>query len=249
MPIHDWTRVDAGIFHAFHHGWISAISDALNDGLLPPDYYALPEQHAAGFGPDVLALQSPVERKNGLEGSDVSTGGPGVLLARKPALTPTVETDMEFYRRKQDVVTVRHVSGDRVVAMVEIISQGNKSTRHAFRSLIEKAAQLLDQRIHLLLIDLFPPGSRDPLGLHAALWEEVAGREATAPPVKPLTNVSYESSLTVKAYLREIGLGDLLPEVPLFLEPETCVMIPLESTYQIAFKSMPKRWREVLEAQ
>ena len=22
MPIHDWTRVDAGIFHAFHHGWI-----------------------------------------------------------------------------------------------------------------------------------------------------------------------------------------------------------------------------------
>ena len=26
MPIHDWTRVDAGIFHAFHHGWIEEIA-------------------------------------------------------------------------------------------------------------------------------------------------------------------------------------------------------------------------------
>src|SRR5581483_8630143 len=46
MPIHDWTRVDAGIFHAFHHEWITEIGRALNRGLLPPDYYALPEQQA-----------------------------------------------------------------------------------------------------------------------------------------------------------------------------------------------------------
>src|SRR3954447_8617745 len=42
MPIHDWTRVDAGIFHAFHHGWIEELSRRLNRGLLPEDYYALP---------------------------------------------------------------------------------------------------------------------------------------------------------------------------------------------------------------
>ena len=35
MPMHDWTKVEAGIFHAFHHRWISAISDALNQGSLP----------------------------------------------------------------------------------------------------------------------------------------------------------------------------------------------------------------------
>jgi hypothetical protein len=23
MPMHDWTLVEAGIFHAFHHRWIS----------------------------------------------------------------------------------------------------------------------------------------------------------------------------------------------------------------------------------
>jgi hypothetical protein len=23
MPIHDWSRVEAGVFHAFHHDWIT----------------------------------------------------------------------------------------------------------------------------------------------------------------------------------------------------------------------------------
>ena len=57
MPIHDWTRVEAGIFHDFHHAWIEEVKRALNAGVLPDDYYALAEQHAAGFGPDVLTLQ------------------------------------------------------------------------------------------------------------------------------------------------------------------------------------------------
>ena len=49
MPMHDWNKVEAGIFHAFHHEWISEISRELNKSLLPKDYYALPEQVAAGF--------------------------------------------------------------------------------------------------------------------------------------------------------------------------------------------------------
>src|SRR5271168_316512 len=60
MPIHDWTRVDAGIFHDFHHAWIEEIKRALNRGLLPPDHYALAEQIAGGLGPDVLTLQRPL---------------------------------------------------------------------------------------------------------------------------------------------------------------------------------------------
>jgi hypothetical protein len=56
MPMHDWTRVDAGIYDDFHHEWISETKRTLNRGLLPPDYYALAEQVAAGFGPDVLTL-------------------------------------------------------------------------------------------------------------------------------------------------------------------------------------------------
>lgn len=41
MPVHDWTRVEAGIFHDFHTVWIGQIRNALNEGLLPAGYYAL----------------------------------------------------------------------------------------------------------------------------------------------------------------------------------------------------------------
>ena len=32
MPVHDWTRVSAGTFHAFHNAWITHIQEMLNDG-------------------------------------------------------------------------------------------------------------------------------------------------------------------------------------------------------------------------
>ena len=30
MPIHDWSRVDAGVFHDFHLAWVVEIANALN---------------------------------------------------------------------------------------------------------------------------------------------------------------------------------------------------------------------------
>jgi hypothetical protein len=57
MPVHDWTRVEAGIFHHFHNEWMPAICNTLNDGLLPEGFYALIEQHAGSYIADVLTLQ------------------------------------------------------------------------------------------------------------------------------------------------------------------------------------------------
>jgi hypothetical protein len=248
MPIHDWTRVDAGIFHAMHHGWIEEISRALNRGLLPPEYYALPEQHAAGFGPDVLTLE--LDRDNDETEAEatgaISGGGAGVLVA--PKLPPSAETDMAFYRRKQKSVTVRHVSGDRIVAMVEVVSPGNKASRNALRAFVTKAAELLDKQIHLLIIDLHPPGRRDPQGIHGEIWEEIAGEEYTGLKDKPLTLAAYESGLSVRAYVVHVAVGDALVDMPLFLEPGQAVTVPLESTYQAAFAGFPRRWQRVLEA-
>lgn len=57
MPIHDWTRVDAGLFHAFDQSWITRLCDALNEGRLPEDYFALAEQSIGRPIPDVLTLE------------------------------------------------------------------------------------------------------------------------------------------------------------------------------------------------
>src|SRR5437870_1158495 len=107
MPMHDWTRVEAGIYHAFHHSWIEEIGRTLNRGLLPPDYYALPEQQAAGFGPDILTLQSR-ERRDDITG--------GVVTRTRPTTTYRAESPAGFYRRKKSTIVVRHVSGDQIIA-------------------------------------------------------------------------------------------------------------------------------------
>jgi len=35
MPIHDWSRVDTGIFHDFHHAWIEEIKRFSTAGFFP----------------------------------------------------------------------------------------------------------------------------------------------------------------------------------------------------------------------
>lgn len=244
MPVHDWTRVDAGIFHAFHHQWISEISRALNRGLLPAEYYALPEQQAAGFGPDILTLHGPPPADGGAK--QPGDGSAGLLLA-PPRVRFTAEAATEFFRRKKSSIVVRHVSGDRMVAVLEILSPGNKASQHAFRALINKACELLEYKIHLLILDVFPPTKRDPNGVHAALWEEIAGETFTPPPDKPLTLVAYESGTTVKAHIEPAAVGDVLKDMPLFLEPGGHILVPLEATYAEAFASVPLRWQRVLD--
>jgi hypothetical protein len=242
--MHDWTIVEAGIFHAFHHCWIFAISDVLNARLLPKDYYALPEQIGAGVIPDVLTLQDD------RPASEHESGAGGVALApmlkTRPQTRFTAETDAEVYRRKKKAIVIRHVSGDRIVAVVEIVSPGNKVGK-AFDAFVDKAYELLEKRIHLLIIDPFPPGARDPNGIHAAIWEALAGKSFELPSDKRLTLVSYECDLTTRAYAEVVAVGDSLPDMPVYLMPDRYVMVPLEATYQTAFAAMPRRWRTVLQ--
>jgi hypothetical protein len=247
MPVHDWTRVPAGIFHHFHHEWITEISRTLNKDLLPDDYYAMAEQQAAGFGPDVLTLQA---REPDPDVPGIRARGPSTTATLvRPKARFTAQTDVEFYRRKKSAVAVRHVSDDRLVAMVEILSPGNKASRNAFRALLDKVCVLLENKIHLLIVDVLPPTRRDPNGIHAAIWQELVDEaEFTQPTGKNLTLAAYESDLVVKAYVESVAVGDTLPAMPLILEPDAAVSLPLEETYARAFAAVPRRWKRVLEA-
>src|SRR5262245_7004090 len=153
MPIHDWTRVEAGDFHHFHQRWVVAISDALNGGLLPPSYMAMVEQVTGRPIPDVVTLQAR-EPEPGLEG--------GIAVATAPPSARLIaRIERVNYAKRADRVVIRHGRG-KVVAIIEIVSPGNKESRHAIRSFVEKAADILNQGVHLLVVDLFPPTPRDP---------------------------------------------------------------------------------------
>jgi hypothetical protein len=249
MPIHDWSRVPAGIFHDFHHALIEQIKRDLNGGVLPPDYYAPAEQFAGELGPDVLTLRTPPlgcngDADQGSQGSLDERGG-GLLLI-PPKTLPIAEAELAYYLRKKSVVAVRHVSGDRVVAVVEVVSPGNKATQNAVREFIRKAAEFLERRIHLLIVDLLPPGRNDPRGIHGAIWDYVADQPYSPPPDKPLTLAAYEAEPTFRAYVESIAVGDSLPEMPLFLQPNGCVYVPLEESYRMAWEAVPLRWKRVL---
>src|SRR5438093_2655660 len=114
MPIHDWTRVDAGLFHDFHQSWTVALRNALNEGVLPSDYFALVEQRIQGPIPDVLTLRLSAST------SDPGHDEGGVAVATAPPRTRIVRrSEPEIYAGKANRVTVRHRHGD-VVAIIEI---------------------------------------------------------------------------------------------------------------------------------
>lgn len=115
------------------------------------------------------------------------------------------------------------------------------------RALVQKAAELIRKGVHLLILDLLPPGPRDPRGIHALIWDEVAGKEYTPPAGKPLILAAYEACLGVRTYVEALAVGDSLTEMPLFLKPGGHVPVPLEATYQAAFAAVPRRWRRALE--
>ena len=152
MPIHDWTRVDAGIFHHFHHEWISELSRALNRGLLPPKYYALAEQIAGGLGPDVLTLQRPAAR------IPTDQAGGIALAVNPPKVHYRLRAEPDLYAAKANAIVIRHISHHDVIALVEIVSPGNKSSRHGLRAFVEKAGSFLRTGIHLVDSRFIPPG-------------------------------------------------------------------------------------------
>lgn len=240
MPIHDWTHVDAGIFHAFHQDWIVSICRALNAGVLPADYFAMPEQSFRRAIPDVVALclddDSEVSSAPGSSSSAVAP--PRTRMTSSAKATP--------YIRKTDHITVRHSQG-RVVAVAEIVSPGNKASRSELQAFVQKSCNLIQQGIHLLVVDLFPPSKRDPQGIHKAIWDEIEEEQFELPPDKPLTLVSYSAGLTNQAYLEPIAIGEMLPDMPLFLEPEFHVPVPLEATYQNTRSFFPAPMRKLLE--
>jgi hypothetical protein len=248
MPIHDWTRVTAGTWHAFHTSWISAIQENLNAGLLPGDFYAQAEQIVGPLGPDVLVVEttSPPGTNGSAHSGGAGTGGVAVAT-RPPRARWTAEAEMNEYVLKRRTVVIRHASDDRIVALLELVSPGNKSTRRALRSFVEKAVEALYQGYHLTVVDLFPPTPRDPNGIHGAIWAELSDEEFRLPPEAPLTLAAYSAGVRKKAYVEPTAVGTALIDMPIFLDEETYVDVPLEATYQAAYRGVPRRWKQVLE--
>jgi hypothetical protein len=239
MPIHDWTRISPGGFHNFHQDWTIEIYRTLNRGLLPPGYTAFTDLRVEGLEPDVVAIQSPSSSMPG--GLAIADAPP---RARQMA---RIESESAAYARKANRIVVRHEYGN-VVAVIEVLSPGNKDSTHAIRSFRAKAVEFLRNGVNLVVIDLFPPTPRDPDGIHLVIWSELTDEPFEARPAdKPLTVAAYNAGDNLTAYVDPVAVGDLLPDAPLFLAPGWYVNIPLEQTYQASWAETPRLIRDLVQ--
>jgi hypothetical protein len=242
MPVHAWSKTDAGLFHHFHQSWIVNLASALNAGILPPDFMALAEQVTAGPIPDVLTLQQA--------GMTTGRTGPrensGVGVIASPPRTRFIKrAEPDLYALKADRIAIRHRLGD-MVAVIEIVSPGNKGSRAAIRTFVDKAVTFLRHGVHLLIIDLFPPTPRDPQGIHKLIWDEILEEPFVLPSDKPFTLAAYSAGDVKTAYVEQVAVGDVLPEMPVFLEPDRYIPAPLEPTYQTTWDASPAAFREAV---
>jgi hypothetical protein len=86
--------------------------------------------------------------------------------------------------------------------------------------------------------------------MHAAIWDKFdpEGEEPPPPADKPLTLASYMAAPLPEAFLEPIAVGDTFTDrMPLFLQVDAYINMPLEPTYQTAYRGMPAYWRGVLE--
>ena len=231
MPIHDWTRVSAGTWHAFHLSWISEIQLALNGGLLPTGYYAQVGQIAAAPTPADLPVRE--------------TAGPAVEMA-PPQTRYTAVAEKDAYVSQQRVLVVRHANEDLSVTALELVCPGNKTTRRAIRTFVDTAVRAIYGGLHLLVIDLFPPTPRDPRGIHDAIWSEITENPVEFSPTEPLTLAAYSAGPITRYYVEPTAVGRELIDMPLFLEPEEYINVPLEATYMAAYRGVPRKWQQVL---
>jgi hypothetical protein len=248
MPLHDWTRVEDGIFHDFQSAWTIELRKAMNAGLLPEGYYALVEQHAGRTIPDLLTLHaSPEERALPPLSLPPASGGTAVAVEaprvrRRQSIEP-----LGLARRRS--LAIRHISGHRLVALLEIVSPANKDRESSSQDFAAKVVNALDLGVHVLVVDVFPPGKFDPQGMHGVIQQrlENSNEPYDLPTAEPLTLSSYAAGPRVEVYLEHLATGTMLPEMPLFLRPDRYVQVPLETTYWEAYCGVPAFWRNAIE--
>jgi hypothetical protein len=232
--------VPPGLFHDFHQSWSIRIKDALNAGRLPKGIEALVEQRVGLRESDILS----VERRR-WEGTDAGRES-GIVTLERPATRIVQRSDRHLYAARANRIVVRHHLG-RIIAVIELVSPGNKDSRAALRDFVEKTIEFLRARIHVLIIDLFPPTPRDPFGIHKAIWDEIEVKLFSFPAGKDRILVAYEASGVWTAYVEPVGVGDALPDMPLFLAEGMHVKVPLEATYQSTWDASPDGIRVAVE--
>ncbi|MGH7224593.1 MAG: DUF4058 family protein [Gemmataceae bacterium] len=215
-------------WRSFHAAWAATMSRLLNQGLLPPGYYAVPLVNRDGpIEIDVTTLR---EQQTTIS-EDVASI-PQTWAAPEPGLAIAVELPAD------DGVEVQVFAADgdpRLAAAVELLSPRNKDRPQARQAFAVKCVGYLQQGSSVVVVDTVTTRRAD---LNAAILS-LLGVDASAVEMpSSLSAVSYravgleEEMQQLQLWPASLALGQPLPTLPLWIAADFSVPLDLEATYQ-----------------
>jgi hypothetical protein len=130
------------------------------------------------------------------------------------------------------LVMVSSTRDERRVAVIEVVSPGNKDSLARAEFFHRKLVECLGAGLHLLIVDLHAGTAVAP-GFSARVAKELSDAQGQVRQTG-LEATSFERQadpIAIRIFQRELTVGAALPDVPLFLLRGAHVMVPLESTY------------------
>ena len=226
MPILDHLSpeiLDIADFDSFHSQWASKIVAALNK-ILPRGFRAKAHTSIGTREVDVRTDRTlSVSEKHRLISQYRIPDSPMVSEATFPKV---LEVFVDYIDRGRQIT----------VGVVEIVSRANKDRPGSRGTFVAKCSSLLSQNVSLVMVDILAPPF---FNLHNQLLEALDIKTGHLKENKetPLYCAAYhqildeENKPTIEFWRYSLKVGDLLPELPLFITSEIAVPVNLERTY------------------
>ncbi|ETX04157.1 DUF4058 family protein [Candidatus Entotheonella palauensis] len=229
MPLHHWPNARVP-WRSFHNHWIVRLVEYLNADVLPSGFQARPTELIIGIEPDLLRLQDSDQPETDRQISSQSTLGEATTTA---VLPPPAERPMVGIYSAYDT--------NRIVAVIELVSPGNKDGPEAVKHFVEKALFLLQEGVHVMVIDVIRlprQAMRRPILKRLGLNDEGDSHQIWVSSYCSLPDSEPQPHLKVREWAHTVDVNASLPDLPLFLRTDQqWVMVDLESTYQATLQA------------
>ncbi len=237
MPLRDHFHSPLDDKHAwneFHAMWPATIVQQLFR-ILPTGFIAAPSVYLSkDYEIDIGVLDDD----RGPVGTGAETGG----LATAVAPHPTLTLDTELTEEDEFEVRIYDTRYERdLVAAIELVSPRNKDRWESRRAFIGKVASLLQRGICVSIVDLV---TNRRFSLYSELLKYLGRNDPTFGPTPPhlyavtLRGRRLESRMPARGrtlldlWHYPMEIGQPMPTLPIWLETEMRVLLPLETSYE-----------------
>jgi hypothetical protein len=218
-------------WESFHARWAAAIADALNDDLLPAEYFAEVQVHVGSrVEVDVGTFTAASAGVGRSRRADTATATVEVPAWSPPAPAMTMPA---VFPDSLEVLVVSTEAGPTLMAAVELVSPGTKDRETHRRAFAATCSSYLQQGIGLMIVDIVTSRQAN---LHNALVDLLAVGAPFWLPGEPLYATAYrpvrrEDTEQIEVWSAMLAVGAPLPLLPLPLDKAIAVPIDLGTTY------------------